>query len=251
MNLRHIPLENAHNFRDLGGYPTTEGRSTRWGMIYRSDALAGLTEADWQVLKERKVRTIIDLRSSSEATAAPIRQPEPMKYFHFSLMKNLDQGIMDPRKMSTEKIIESMRLDYVKTLFESLPCCGEILRTILTGLEEGSVVFLCSAGKDRTGIIAAVILYLCDVVREDIVADYIVSSTYNANGINKKLQSLPPEMLKLIPDMELFKSCMDSKPETIIALLEELEKRNIRKLLAEAGFSAAEQQELKEIFTRI
>ena len=105
-------------------------------------------------------------------------------------------------------------------------------------MENGAVVFLCSAGKDRTGIIAALVLYLCGVAREDIVADYMVSSVYNTNGINKKLEALPEEYLRKLPDPELLKSCLVSEPETITALLDALDRRGIRERLAEHGFSS-------------
>jgi len=61
---RHVPLETAHNFRDLGGYPTSDGRTTRWGVAYRSDALYSLNQADWARLQARNVRHVIDLRSA-------------------------------------------------------------------------------------------------------------------------------------------------------------------------------------------
>lgn len=82
IRLKHIPLEGAHNFRDLGGCPTTDGGATKWGMLYRSDALSGLTRRDWAELEVRKVRTILDLRSLSERAPAPIAPPEArMCYF--------------------------------------------------------------------------------------------------------------------------------------------------------------------------
>lgn len=244
--IKHIPLKNAYNVRDLGGYPTTDGRVVRWNMLYRSDALSALDESDWQILKERNIRTIIDLRSTSEAAASPIHMPACMQYYQFSLMNTLD---MRPQSMSREAIIESMKLDYVKTLFGNMECGAQILTTILERIGAGAVLFLCSAGKDRTGIVAALSLYLCNVIREDIVADYIVSSTYNTNGINKKIANLPPEMLKMVPDMELLKDCFASKPETIIKLLDAFETMDIRTKLDEAGFTGAKQELFREKMT--
>lgn len=244
--IKHIPLKNAYNVRDLGGYPTLDGRFTRWNMLYRSDALSALDEADWQILKDKKIRTIIDLRSISEAAASPIHVPEYMAYFQFSLMNTLD---VRPQSMSREAIIESMKLDYVKTLFGNLECGVQILTTILERMDVGAVLFFCSAGKDRTGIVAALSLYLCNVILEDIVADYIVSSTYNTNGINKKIVNLPPEMLKMVPDMELLKDCFASKPETIIKLLDAFEELDVRAKLDEAGFTRAKQELFREKMT--
>ncbi len=155
--LKHTPLQGAHNVRDLGGYPTMDSGVTRWGMIYRSDALNELTENDWDVLRKRNVKTIIDLRSQIEADSAPITLPEGMEYFHFSLMSELDGKLKD---VSQKTILQSMKLDYEKTLFGNLSCAVKVLNTILNGIDKGAVMFLCSAGKDRTGIIAALVLYL-------------------------------------------------------------------------------------------
>lgn len=242
-NLKHIPLQGAHNFRDLGGFPTADGRAVRWGMLYRSDALSGLTAQDWEELRSRNVRTILDLRSRSEAVSAPVTPPEGIVYLSFNLMQELDAGMGE---VSQETILKSMKLDYVRTLFGSLPCGAEILNAILDRMDSGAVVFLCSAGKDRTGIVAALVLYLCRVEREDIIADYIVSGIYNTNGINAKLANLPEEIRKRIPDPEILRECLASRPETIIALLDALEQRNIRSLLAENGFSEEKQERLAE-----
>ena len=99
------------------------------------------------------------------------------------------------------------------------------------------------------GIVAALILYLCGVIREDIIADYMVSNIYNTNGINKMLSNIPEAYLKMIPDMNLLKECFDSRPERMIELLEAFEERDIRGRLAENGFSAEKQEMLKAKFT--
>ena len=172
--------------------------------------------------------------------------PEGITCLGFNLMRELDGN---GAAVSPETILQSMKLDYVRTLFGNLSCGAEILNAILEGMDRGAVVFLCSAGKDRTGIVAALVLYLCGVPREDIIADYIVSSTYNTNGINAKLGSLPAEILRRIPDPEILRDCLASKPEIIIALLDALEQRNIRALLAENGFSEEKQSLLVKKFT--
>ena len=79
-------------------------------------------------------------------------------------------------------------------------------------------------------------LYLCGVSREDIIADYIVSSTYNANGINKMLDNIPEQYLKMIPDMQLLRDCFASKPETIAALLDAFEEDSVTELLDQRYF---------------
>jgi protein-tyrosine phosphatase len=250
-HLKHIPLDGAYNVRDLGGYPTAQGFSTKWGMLYRGDALCGLTKKDWQVLLERNVYAVIDLRSKSEVKLNPIATPTNVMYEHFSLMKELDDlPVSNPNVMldastdSIDNFIESMKLDYSKTLFDNLTCCVDILNAITDNLGNGSVIFACTAGKDRTGIIAAAILYLCGVEREDIVADYIVSSIYNTNGVNKSMSTAFENIVNLFPDPSFLNECMASKPETIISLLDDMDDKNFKSLLSENGFGLEKQQEL-------
>ena len=251
MNKKRIPLEGAFNFRDLGGYPTKDNKSTKWGMLYRSDELSSLTASDWEIVNSLNVKTIIDLRSNMESEHNIITPPKDIEYYHYSLMPELDnlqKNLSDPTQIAGV-IAKSMKLDYCKTLFENIPCCVEILSTVSERLDVGSVIILCSAGKDRTGITAALILYLCGVYREDIIADYAVSSIYNSNGINKKMEKIPAELLKMIPDPEMLKVAMESRPETIIELLDKMDAEDIRKILDGGGFSITKQQQLKEMFT--
>ena len=253
--LKRVPLEGAHNFRDLGGIPAGQNsaKSTRWGCLYRSDSLAGLTASDWEKLKARNIRTIIDLRSENETKASPIQPPEEMfcgeeavEYRRENLMKNLDSQVHGADR-SKETILQSMQLDYVETVFENMECCADILREIHDGLDRGAVVFLCSAGKDRTGIAAAMVLYLAGVPRQDIIADYMISSTLNTDGINRLMKNfpVPEEYLAAIPDlMERVKKVLDSRPETMEALLNALEERNFRGRLEACGFTSEMQKSL-------
>ncbi len=244
---RHIPLAHAHNLRDLGGFPTADGRTTRWGLLYRSDELSELTQEEWETVRGLGVRTLIDLRSRRETESAKITPAYPLEYRNLSLMKELDER--PPARPSdgsaSGSILESMRLDYTKTLFGNLGCAAEILRVILGRLSRGgSVLFFCSAGKDRTGITAAMVLSLCGVLREDIIADYMVSNTYNTEGINQNMEVLPPEFLARIPNLQILKDMMDSKPENMSALLDAFEEHDLRARLAENGFDRGQQEQL-------
>lgn len=255
--LKHIAMKNVCNLRDLGGYPASDACYTKWGMLYRSDALSGLTDEEWDVLAERGVRTVIDLRGNSEVAQALVSAPSGITYYHFSLMQELDhmmdEGGQDPadadRSAGEKNILGSMKLDYAKSLFGNMECCVKILSTITERLKTGGIVFMCSAGKDRTGMIAALILYLCGVAREDIIADYMVSNTYNSNGINKKLSGLPESVMQMIPDMDVLKDLFASKPETMIQFLDELGGKDIRKVLNKSGFTGERQEILRELFT--
>ncbi len=256
---RHLLLEHAHNFRDLGGYPTTKNTSTKWGMLYRSDALTSLSDEEWKFLKEKLgIGLVIDLRSEKERQNAAVSPSFQIRYASFSLMKELDHLEAQPKKDAsndsgyTNTILQSMKLDYTSTLFGNMDCAVKILLAILDTLttKDEAVVFLCSAGKDRTGIVAALILYLCSVPREDILADYMVSSTYNANGINRNLSSLPKELLDLIPDDVTMKQSLASDPETMALLLDAFDQKDIRRCLHTGGFTYEMQKELVQLITQ-
>ncbi len=251
-NLRRIPLENASNFRDLGGYPTEDGKVTKWGILYRSDKLSNLTDEEWDVLNNLGVETIIDLRGDSESEADPITPNYTVDYEAISLMNSFEDPD-DSTDAAESQFAQSMQTDYTSTLFGNLPGMVEILDVILEKLSsgEGSVVFLCSAGKDRTGITAALLLYLCGVSREDIVADYMVSSNYNGGvDIDRVMSAMPEDMLSLLPEdeTELMK-VLGSEPETITELLDAFESEDIRECLAENGFGEEKQAELVALMT--
>ena len=248
--IRRIPLEGAQNFRDLGGYTIGLNHATKWGKIYRSDALCKLTDADWNILRECHIHTVIDLRNPSESKKKPIMVPDDVDLYHLSLMKELDflDGHHPLLPENVDTILQSMHHDYCRTLFGNLSCAVSILSLINSAIETGSIVFMCSAGKDRTGIVAALILYLCGVDKKDIVADYMVSHNYIEGTIYDRInESLPHDLFHLI-ESEL-PELTQSKPETIQALLTGFRERKILHLLNKHGFTHAMQTSLKNKFT--
>ncbi len=256
MYLKRIPMEHLHNMRDLGGYPTADGRVTKWNRLYRSDSPASLTAAEWARFKDLGVNLLIDLRSDQEQKASPVTPGYPVDYQTISLMKELDDLTTEISKAqgqdpdATEQIMKSMELDYTRTLFGNLPGAVKILDLILSNTRSGgNTVFFCFAGKDRTGITAAMVLYLCGVAREDIIADYMVSRTYNEKGANQLTRDIPKELRALLPDEETLKRSMDSAPETMAGLLDSFESKNLRSSLAENGFGPEKQKELAELMT--
>lgn len=164
---RRIVLGKMLNLRDLGGYPTADGRTTRWGVLLRGDNPMGLTDADAQLLLERNITTIIDLRSPAEARQFPDELTACSDFScHFIPMSTGE-------KLPNEE--ELIGLGYFRTL-ERKDTIRSVLETIADA--PGGVLFHCMAGKDRTGCIAALLLTLAGVDRLDILADYQVSQTY-------------------------------------------------------------------------
>ncbi len=170
---RLIALDGPANFRDLGGHLTASGEFVRRKRVFRSDSLSGLSEADVELLRrEVGIRTVIDLRAGHEVE----------EYGHGALQQHVrqlhlpivDQTREPPRPSRRErKAVQFQTLDeiYLFMLREYGDRFAAVLRVIADG-DAQPVVFHCAAGKDRTGLTAALVLSLCGVPDEVIVADF-------------------------------------------------------------------------------
>jgi len=162
------------NFRDLGGYPTRDGRSTRWGLMFRADALAGMTAADLVVYETLSVRSVYDLRGDAERQARP--DPFP------SEARPLIAGIGTPtpagRTGRTARDGEGFLRDLYQGMLEgAAPYLGRLLTDFADPPHLPAVVH-CTGGKDRTGVVAAVLLEALGVPREVVLDDYELTSRY-------------------------------------------------------------------------
>lgn len=178
--LRHIPLGDMMNLRDLGGYRAAGGQETKWERLLRGDVPSGFTEEDLLWLLDRNITTVIDLRSAPELARRgdQLATAPGFTYFHISLVGG--ENLPD--------LEESIPKGYFDML-DSKVCMGEILRTVAHA--PGGVLFHCTAGKDRTGCTAALLLLLCGVEMVDVLADYQVSMTYIAPLIRRVRAELP------------------------------------------------------------
>jgi protein-tyrosine phosphatase len=186
---RLVALEGAFNFRDLGGYPSRDGRSTRWGRLFRSDTLHELTEADVEILRGLGLATVVDLRTPKELarTGRGRLGPEPIGFHHLSLLG--DSPVLGESRDGDDREDQvpgeavaapapvgddlSDRYHWYldvgrESLVEAIGLMGESSRLPL--------VFHCAAGKDRTGVLAALVLDLVGVDREVIVEDYVITA---------------------------------------------------------------------------
>jgi protein-tyrosine phosphatase len=170
---RLVELESCCNFRDLGGYPTADGRRTRWRRLFRADGLTQLSDGDRSVLRSLGVRIVIDLRTGLEVESRG-RFPEDVggvAYHHLPLTDTLP-GAEDVPDWGEPTFVARRYASYLEAGAESLG-------TALDLLGEAAnlpAVFHCSVGKDRTGVLAAVVLGLVGVPDEVIVEDYVLSA---------------------------------------------------------------------------
>jgi protein tyrosine/serine phosphatase len=170
---RLLPLVGAYNFRDLGGYPTTDGLVTRWGQLFRSDTLHELTEADLDVLQDIGLRSAIDLRTPAELerTGRGLLGAEPVRHHHFPVVQ--EGGTTQGAPSQAQEDLAQRYLWYLdigrESLVEALTMVGDPTSYPL--------VFHCAAGKDRTGVLAALVLDILGVEREVIVEDYVLTAS--------------------------------------------------------------------------
>lgn len=186
---RVLPLEGGHNFRDLGGYRTADGSVVKWGKLYRSGVMAGLTDADHAYLKSLGITQICDFRSSEERANEPT-QWQAIGATDYNTVDYEDAGSGELRAaltgpdLSGEKVRAAMIGLYgtMTTRFE--PQYKDMFARLVAG--KAPLAFNCSAGKDRTGIAAGLILTALGVPRETVLADYAMSEKVRAEAEAKQ-----------------------------------------------------------------
>lgn len=157
-----LPIEGTYNFRDLGGFRADGGR-TRPGVLFRSDALAALSERGRQQISELSVARVIDLRDDAERGPLPDLVPESATVVPHPIFPDVSQHIS--AQLDIFALTEMLYLEH-----------GDTLASAVTMLAEpGATVFHCTAGKDRTGAVAALTLLALGVDRDDVMHDYAAS----------------------------------------------------------------------------
>ena len=242
MHLKHIPMDGPQNLRDLGGFLNEEGKAVVWNKLYRADGLSSLSEADMETFRKLNIRTIVDLRSDSERKTMPDKIPDGVSYYACPMMR---EDFSTPDQAAETSFAKSLKIGYLEMIQENAPKVGPAVRTVMEGLSKGAVVFYCTAGKDRTGVLSAILLLRLGVGEEDIIADYQVSFTYNAKGINRLIQQVP--QMKAYMEQAGEDSMLHSNPKNMQAVLGVLNTDNIAQWLANAGVN----EELQESFCSI
>jgi protein-tyrosine phosphatase len=176
---QRLPFEGIANFRDLGGYPSQLGGVVRSGVLFRSDRLDRMTQADHVRFAELGIRTIYDLRRAEERELAP----DPFPTVHVCIISSLRRkghpklGDMPP---------ETTGADLLRLLYRGiLDHAGPDIAQIFTGFADPAGVpalFHCMAGKDRTGMIAALLLEWLGVPRELVLEDYELTNQYRGEA---------------------------------------------------------------------
>ena len=225
MSDRLVRLDGCFNLRDLGGFVTSPGgRRVRRGMVFRSDALHELTANDVEVVRSLGLRAIYDLRRGHERDAFPT-VADALGGVHDIHLDLFDDPAAPPgpdwielaargelEVFTVERRIES----YIRTLTVAAPTFGRLL-TSLT--EDGALpaLFHCAAGKDRTGIAAALLLGVLGVDRDEIVADYAATNDCRTERF------LAERVGERVADHTILRICITAHPETMVGTLDWLD----------------------------
>jgi protein-tyrosine phosphatase len=229
-NQRILEIEGVINFRDLGGYQTQDSRTVRWGRVYRSAQLDRMSDKGAKELSALGIKTVVDLRFSEEAKRYPTMLhavPDADIFTWHDSFDGDNNGEGDAIKLSWRRSLESndsaqvreaMRVNYPKKLYSHKAIYKKMLMRIME--QQTPLVFHCAAGKDRTGVAAALILSLLGVSDGVIIEDYLLTQratqglldSFHAGGatgpqgnsdFQHKLASYPRELIQPIFDADL------------------------------------------------
>lgn len=199
---RLLNFEGISNFRDLGGYQTMDGKEVKWGRLYRSGTFAEASRADLAGLAQLDLNTFIDFRSSIEKAEEPNRLPDPPgftvvdipvlddgnKALVGEIMERVESGNFDDFDPNQAMLTANRQFAN-----EFTPQFKEFVHTVLNA-NGAPVVWHCSAGKDRTGFAAAILLRILGVPQETVIQDYMASRAPSLDA--RKNQLLMLELFK-------------------------------------------------------
>mgnify|MGYP002146477202 FL=1 len=195
---RHIPLDGATNFRDLGGYSGHGGRRVRWGQVYRSDHLGQLTAADQAALAARGIDRVLDFRGVQESAAAPNRLPGATLHalaIEPSVAQRMQDVVTAGESLTAERMAGLMHELYRALVNLRTARYAEFFDHLLEA--DAPLVFHCTAGKDRTGVAAALFLRALGVPREVVVQDFLLTNRHYRH-MPLPDSSTPPEALAVL-----------------------------------------------------
>lgn len=208
---------NITNFRELGGYETSDGHHVKSGCFYRSSPIILQSEEEREEFKKLNIKTILDFRSSNEREETPNSQIEGCTYISCSAIpeEQLGGNFDLPMLFKTGKIAQLT--DYVKEIYKQLPFNNKAYRILFDLLRKNEIpiVFHCSAGKDRTGFAAYLILRTLGVSDEIAMKDYLLSNEYRKEE-NEKLVQQMPQITQADILIYVMEECLQSSIEAII-----------------------------------
>ena len=222
---RLLPMDGAHNTRELGGYKTLDGRSIKWGMLFRSDKLSDISNTDQEYLQTLGIKKIVDFRSEDEKAEEPDIIPAGISYVEMPIsvdgaMRTKIEAVL---RGETDKEVQSFLVDANKEFVTSYT---NVYEDFLRGLidEDAPTLFHCTAGKDRAGFAAAITLIALGVSKEDVVEDYMKTNAFTKDRIEDILGQI--KLMSLYQtDVEILRPLLGVEQIYIETAFEEAEEK--------------------------
>jgi len=257
-----LGVANVPNLRDMGGYQTRDGGEVARGLVYRSNAFAGMSAEDIKKIELLGLRNDYDLRVAAEAKAAPDELPANVRHHLLNVMADVKptalpdiNGLLRKPKEANVVLgdgkVEALFIAGYRE-FVTLPSANRAYRTLFISLAKSKnlpAVFHCASGKDRTGWAAAALLTLLGVPKETVIADYMRTNEY----LLPQSASVIDGFVAAGGDRAIPEAVIGVKPEYLQASFDEMQKRygTIEAYFAKGlGIDSAGQQALRDRFLR-
>jgi protein-tyrosine phosphatase len=225
---RWLSLEGATNFRDLGGYAAADGRKVKWGLVFRSDRLSRLTERDLEDLSRLNLKLLFDLRTPEEQKLQPSRLPaqDPPQVINLTISPRADTELeklmrvgriwdkLDATDISTHDTRRVMCRFYRSYVVDHTAEYGTFLKSLADIAKRPALVH-CAAGKDRTGVAAALVLRVLGVSREQILQDYQLTNRLVDGWARRMHDGELPAHVRVV---------IEAQPDYLIAALEAMDE---------------------------
>lgn len=203
---KDIKIKKVHNFREVANIKNIDGRTLKSGKFYRSGHLHQLKKKSFDEIEKLGIKEIIDLRNSKEIAQKPDHLPSDIVYKNYSAFEDEGDQLDQAKKLVLKGKVngsdaDKRMLDFYKDYVIENP---EIIKKIITEILESDqpILYHCTAGKDRTGIITALILTILKFNKETIYNDYLLSNNYRKKLVDKRL-SLANNLHFLYPKMDV------------------------------------------------
>jgi protein tyrosine/serine phosphatase len=240
---RHLTWDGCLNVRDLGGHSTEDGGTTRFGSIVRADSVRQLSEAGWADLVAYGVSTIVDLRGGDELEQDPPAQP-PVPIVHVPFFTDDEEAWAE-----VEAVAEAAPSPAAATRAVYLTFLERFKPNVAAGIvavawaPPGTVLVHCAGGKDRTGILTALLLRLAGVGHAEIAADYAISEERLRPRHDAWLAQAETE-----EERQRIRRISATPAEAMMGVLEELERRygSVEAYLQAAGVTTDELDRIRE-----
>ena len=216
--VRVLPLESGFNFRDMGGYKTTSGKSVRWRKVLRSEEMNSLTPSDLDYLNNIPLRTVVDFRSEKEINESPDKKPASVTdSYELTINPGIHSSMTDISMLTAENGEEFMKEIYRSFVTEeAIIDRYKFFFSLLQSESKLPLLFHCTAGKDRTGMGAALFLASLGVDEDTIFEDYMIS--------NKQLEDKYKSLINSIPQL---KALLEVRPQYMQAGFEQIKKDHV------------------------